>query len=142
MNDLLLSTKKVFAEMGKKGSKLLYSPLLNQNWCSCYKSHWILSSWQVMVAIVFAQMLYEMLADNEIQDWCEQTVFGIKSKNHNTMYLSARDRSALVQKQEKMLHIAMQIVFNLPLSEKEIKKSEDERRKRQQDINNHYRLKY
>jgi len=102
----------------------------------------VLASWQVMVAIFFAQMLYEMLADNELQDWCEQTVFGIKSKNHNTMYLSAKDISALVQKQEKMLHAAMQIVFNLPLSEKEIKKSEDERRKRQYDINNHYRLKY
>ena len=68
--------------------------------------------------------------------------FGIKSKNHNTMCLSAYDISALVQKQEKMLHTAMQIVFNLPLSEEAIKKSEDERIKRQQDINTHFRLKY
>jgi len=47
-----------------------------------------------------------------------------------------------VKKQEELLHTAMQIVFNLPLSEEEIKKAEDERRKRQQDINNYYRLKY
>jgi len=47
-----------------------------------------------------------------------------------------------VKKQEEFLHTAMQIVFNLPLSEEEIKKAEDERRKRQQDINTHYRLKY
>ncbi|MFD3246719.1 hypothetical protein [Rahnella aquatilis] len=69
-------------------------------------------------------------------------MFAIKSNNHNTMYLTAYDISALVQKQEELLHTAMQIVFNLPLSEEEIKKAEDERRKRQQDINNHYRLKY
>ena len=101
-----------------------------------------LSTWEVMVAIFFAQMLYEMLADNELQDWCEQTVFGIKSKNHNTMYLSAKDIFSLVQKQEKMLHSAMQIVFNLPLSQEEIKKAEQDKIKRQQDISNHYRLKY
>lgn len=69
-------------------------------------------------------------------------MFGIKSKNHNTMYLSAKDISALVQKQEKMLHTAMQIVFNLPLSEEELKKSEQDKIKRQQDIADHYRLKY
>ena len=69
-------------------------------------------------------------------------MFSIKSKNNNTMHLTENEIYQLVKKQEEILHTAMQIVFNLPLSEEEIKKAEDERRKRQQDINTHYRLKY
>lgn len=143
MNDILLSKNKVLAAMGKEGLKFtLLSTATEGIGLGVTRLIGYLSTWQVMVAIVFAQMLYEMLADNEIQDWCEQTLFGIKSKNHNTMYLSAKDISALVQKQEKMLHTAMQIVFNLPLSEEELKKSEQDKIKRQQDIADHYRLKY
>ncbi len=69
-------------------------------------------------------------------------MFSIKSKNNNTMHLTENGICQLVKKQEEILHTAMQIVFNLPLSEEEIKKAEGERRKRQQDINTHFRLKY
>lgn len=69
-------------------------------------------------------------------------MFSIKSKNNNTMHLTENGIYQLVKKQEEILHTAMQIVFNLPLSEEEIKKAEGERRKRQQDINTHFRLKY
>ncbi|WP_336369405.1 T6SS effector BTH_I2691 family protein [Rahnella perminowiae] len=143
INDILLSKNKILAAMGKQGLKFtLLSTATEGIGLGVTRLVGFMSTWQVMVAIVFAQMLYEMWTDNEIQDWCEQTVFGTKSNNHNTMYLTAYDISALVQKQEELLHTAMQIVFNLPLSEEEIKKAEDERRKRQQDINTHFRLKY
>lgn len=69
-------------------------------------------------------------------------MFSIKSKNNNTMHLTENEIYQLVKKQEEILHTAMQIVFSLPISEEEIKKAEDERRKRQQDINTHFRLKY
>lgn len=58
------------------------------------------------------------------------------------MHLTENGIYQLVKKQKEILHTAMQIVFNLPISEEEIKKAEDERRKRQQDINTHFRLKY
>ena len=58
------------------------------------------------------------------------------------MHLTENEIYQLVKKQEEILHTAMQIVFSLPISEEEIKKAEDERRKRQQDINTHFRLKY
>ncbi|WP_337264549.1 MULTISPECIES: T6SS effector BTH_I2691 family protein [unclassified Serratia (in: enterobacteria)] len=102
----------------------------------------ILASWQVMVTITIVQVLYESFHDNDIQTWCEQSVFGQESKNHNTMILTAGLVTALLQKQDEILQKAIQEVFNLPQSDEAKKSAEEKNNKTLQDVYNRRRLKY
>jgi phage gp36-like protein len=142
-NELLAGTNELLASVGKKGLQFtILSTATEGVGLAATRFIGFLASWQVMVTITIVQALYESFHDNDIQEWCEQSVFGKESKNHNTMILTAGLVTALLQKQDEILQKAIQEVFNLPQSDEAKKSAEDKNNKTLQDVYNRRRLKY
>ncbi|MGV3344942.1 T6SS effector BTH_I2691 family protein [Enterobacteriaceae bacterium LUAb1] len=78
----------------------------------------VLASWQVMVLVTIAPIIVAIFTDDELQEWCEQCIFGTDSEVKNTERMSAEERTAIRQQQEDKLVNALHNVLGLPLSEK------------------------
>ncbi|QCP58813.1 T6SS effector BTH_I2691 family protein [Pantoea sp. SO10] len=83
-----------------------------------------LASWQVMTLIILAQVAIVVFSDDELQNWCEQCVFGTETSIDNTELMPASHRVGLTQEQEDKLVKALHETLGLPLTER-VKQHED-----------------
>ncbi|MCS2153235.1 hypothetical protein MUU49_11735 [Scandinavium goeteborgense] len=87
----------------------------------------IFASWQVMVLIILIQAAMAVFSDDELQDWCEQCVFGTKPSTGNTEKIPAGKRADLAQEQEDQLVKALHETLGLPLTERVKQQEETEK---------------
>ncbi|KEY59310.1 T6SS effector BTH_I2691 family protein [Serratia sp. DD3] len=136
LNELLIGSNQLLVRMGKTGFKFTLLATIEDGAVRFAVTKWIgyLASWQVMVTITIVQVLYEIFRKNELQLWCQQSVFGNESTDHNTMQFTASEVSDLLHKQEAMLQQAIEEVFNLPPSAEKQKQIDELRQKTLKNI--------
>jgi hypothetical protein len=83
----------------------------------------IFASWQVMTLIILAQVAIAVFSDNDLQNWCEQCVFGTAPCISNTEKMTVGQRTELTQEQEDQLVKALHETLGLPLT-KRVKQQE------------------
>ncbi|KEY59305.1 hypothetical protein [Serratia sp. DD3] len=144
LNQLLVGSNQLLVRMGKTGFKFTLLATAEDVGARLMVTRVVgfLASWQVMVTITIVQVLYEFFRKNEIQLWCQQSVFGNESTDHNTMQLTASGVSDLLHKQEAMLQQAIEEMFNLPPTAEEKKQTEELNQQKLQDVYNSRALKY
>lgn len=73
----------------------------------------VLSSWEVMIIILIVEQLWTLLFDNDLQKWCEQSVFGGNPaedlKSTWVIELPA-SRSKVLEQQQESFDAAMQVI--------------------------------
>lgn len=87
----------------------------------------IFASWQAMALIILAQVAIAVFSDDDLQNWCEQCVFGANPSVGNTGTIPASQRTELAQKQEDQLVKALHETLGLPLIERVKQQQELER---------------
>lgn len=104
------------------GSRFLFSTVL--------RGIGILASWEVMILVAIAPTIVAIFTDNDLQDWCEKSVFGSSSDIENPRDMTSEGREQVCQEQDDKLVKALHETFGLPLTEK-LQREEDEEKLKQ-----------
>jgi hypothetical protein len=78
----------------------------------------ILASWQVMIGITLAPMIYTWVVGDELEIWCKESILGNASTITDTWLLNQPLRDDLITAQENKLNLALHHLFGTPKNHK------------------------